>query len=277
MCPDSGNLFGKHTQTAMDERSCWNCGKPSGEEHFCPGCGKLQPHRGKADYFHFFGLPRKLILDLEALEISFYALSRKLHPDNFYRASEGEKQASLDKTAILNDAYRTLKEPVSRAHYLLELEGEKGEGSQKSVPPELLEEVFELNEWLAELKLAGPEGQREDGQGAEGHLREVQGQLEKAKAKFESQVEDFHQELQEHSASWDRSVDSFSTVAGSAAEGKHELLARLGQLLSRRNYLRNLLRDVDAALSVNGNDTRFGERKKNEQAVPKLEIKLESR
>ena len=269
MCPDSGNIFGKHTQTAMDERSCWNCGKPSGEEHFCPGCGKLQPHRGKADYFHFFGLPRKLILDLEALEKSFYALSRKLHPDNFYRASEGEKQASLDKTAILNDAYRTLKEPVSRAHYLLELEGEKVEGSQKSVPPELLEEVFELNEWLAELKLAGPEGFREDGQGAEGHLREVQGQLEKAKAKFESQVEDFHQELQELSASWDRSI-----VAGSAAEGKHELLARLGQLLSRRNYLRNLLRDVDAALSVN--HTRSGVEREDGQAVPKLEIKLKS-
>ena len=140
------------------------------------------------------------------------------------------------------------------------------------MPPELLEEVFELNEWLAELKLTGPEGQREDGQGAEGHLREVQGQLEKAKAKFESQVEDFHQELQELSASWDRSI-----VAGSAAEGKRKLLARLGQLLSRRNYLRNLLRDVDAALSVNGNDTRFEERKKNEQAVPKLEIKLEPR
>lgn len=272
MCPEGGNLFGKHTQTAMDERSCWNCGKASGEEHFCPGCGKLQPHRGKADYFHFFGLPRKLILDLEALEKSFYALSRKLHPDNFYRASEGEKQASLDKTAILNDAYRTLKEPVSRAHYLLELEGEKVEGNQKKVPPELLEEVFELNEWLAELKLAGPEGFREDGQGAEGHLREVQGQLEKAKAKFESQVEDFHQELQEHSASWDRSVDGID--AGSAAEGKRELLARLGQLLSRRNYLRNLVRDVDAALSVN--HTRPGVEREDGQAVPKLEIKLKS-
>ena len=105
-----------------------------------------------------------------------------------------------------------------------------------------------MNEWLAELKLAGPEGHspeghREDGQGTEGHLREVQGQLEKAKAKFEAQVEDFHQELQELSVSWDRSI-----VAGSAAEGKRKLLARLGQLLSRRNYLRNLLRDVDAAL-----------------------------
>ncbi len=263
----------------MDERPCWNCGKPSGEEHFCPGCGKLQPHRGEADYFHFFGLPRKLSLDLEALEKSFYALSRKLHPDNFYRASEREKQASLDKTAILNDAYRTLKEPVSRAHYLLELEGEKVEGSQKSVPPELLEEVFELNEWLAELKVAGPEGhgedgRRDEGQGAEGHLREVRGQLEKARTKFESQVEDFHQELQGLSASWDRSIDSISIVAGSAAEEKHELLARLGQLLSRRNYLRNLLRDVGAALSVN--HTRSGVEGEDGPAVPKLEIKLNS-
>lgn len=262
----------------MDERPCWNCGKSSSEEHFCPGCGKLQPHRGGVDYFRFFGLARKLGLDPGELEKSFYSLSRKLHPDNFYRACEREKQASLDKTAVLNDAYRTLKEPVSRAHYLFELEGEKVEGAGKNVPPEMLEEVFELNEWLSELKSAGPEGHREDGQGGEGHLREVRGQLEKAKAKFESQVEDFHQDLQGLSASWDRSIDSLDSLdAGSAAEEKHELLARLGQLLSRRNYLRNLLRDVGAALSVNGNDTRLGERNKNEHAVPKLEIKLESR
>lgn len=253
----------------MDERLCWNCGKPSGEEHFCPGCGKLQPYRGKADYFHFFGLPRKLSLEVEALEKSFYALSRKLHPDNFYRASEREKQASLDKTAILNDAYRTLKEPVSRAHYLLELEGEKVEGSQKSMPPEMLEEVFELNEWLSELKSAGPEGPGEGGPSGDGHLREVRGQLEKAKAKFESQVEDFHQDLQGLSASWDRSID-----AGSTAEEKRELLARLGPLLSRRNYLRNLLRDVDAALSVN--HTRSGVEGEDGKAIPKLEIKLNS-
>ena len=102
--------------------------------------------------------------------------------------------------------------------------------------------------------------------------------MEKAKAKFESQVENFHQDLQGLSASWDRSINSIDSIdAGSAAEEKHELLARLGQLLSRRNYLRNLLRDVDAALSVNGNDTRLEERNKNEQAFPKLEIKLESR
>ena len=248
----------------MEGRPCWNCGKSSSEEHFCPGCGKLQPHRAGVDYFGFFGLARKLGLDPGKLEKSFYALSRKLHPDNFYRASEREKQASLDKTAVLNDAYRTLKETVSRAQYLLELEGEKVDGAGKKVPPELLEEVFELNEWLAELRTPNSPSP-----GGDGHLQETRGRLEKARARFESQVEEFHQELRGLAAHWDRALE-----AGSPESEKRELLGKLGQALSRRNYLRNLLRDVGAALS--SDEVHPGEGKTHEQAVPKLEIKLNS-
>jgi len=251
----------------MSQRCCWNCNRRSNEEHFCPGCGKLQFQRQASDYFSFFSLPRKLNLDSIELENIYYALSRKFHPDNFYQATEREKEASLDKTSILNDAYRILKEPVSRAQYLLKLEGEKTEENQKNVPPEILEEVFELNEWLAELKVANSTGAKK-----EGHLEEAHSRLEKLKLKFESQVNNFREELRSLSESWDRNID-----AGFTAKEKCQLLASLAQLLSKRNYLRNLLRDVDAVLSVSEVDTRFNEREKIEQVVPKLEIKFNSR
>ncbi len=128
---------------------CWNCGKPPRDIHFCADCGSLQPP--PANYFDFFELERKLVLDAAELDRRFYALSRRLHPDVFFRRGERERQYSLDSTAILNDAYRTLKDPVKRAEYLLKENGfETGEQKSANVPPELLEEVFELNMALEE-------------------------------------------------------------------------------------------------------------------------------
>ncbi len=104
-----------------------------------------------ADYFEFFELPREAALDLKDLEKRFYALSRQLHPDLYARKSEAEKEYALEASAVLNDAYRTLKDPITRAFYLLKLEGfEIGEQGTKDVPPELLEEMFELNMMLEE-------------------------------------------------------------------------------------------------------------------------------
>jgi len=104
-----------------------------------------------ADYFAFLELPRSLALDVKDLEKRFYALSRQLHPDLYARKSAEERRYAEDASALLNDAYRTLKEPITRAMYLLKLEGfEIGEQGTKDVPPELLEEIFELNMALEE-------------------------------------------------------------------------------------------------------------------------------
>jgi molecular chaperone HscB len=103
------------------------------------------------DYFAFFDLPRNLAIDLKELEKRFYTLSRKWHPDLFARKSPEEREAALESSAILNDAYRTLKEPIARTMYLLKLEGfDIGQQGTKDVPPELLEEIFELNMALEE-------------------------------------------------------------------------------------------------------------------------------
>ena len=145
--------------TAATSATCWSCCAATGGAHFCAACGKIQPLPRGADYFAFFGLPRKLTIDLADLEQRFHSLSWKLHPDNFVRASEDERQLSLDRSSQLNDAYRTLRDPVGRVEYLLGLAGMRKEGQKKQqAPPELLEEVFELNESLDELREARESG-----------------------------------------------------------------------------------------------------------------------
>ncbi len=214
---------------------CWNCHTPVAGEHFCNHCEKIQPDRPGIDYFVFFGLPRKLKIDLADLEKRFYNLSRMLHPDNFYRSNEVERQLSLDKSAELNDAYRTLKDPVLRAEYLLNLEGHKA-GSRQA-PPELLEEVFEMNEWVAELKALR---QRTE---APRRLEEIEHHLVSSRAHFEEHIRSFHQELMALFDRWDSAVD-----AGTLDRERPVLLGELSAALAKRNYLRNLVRDASAAL-----------------------------
>ena len=145
--------------------TCWSCGDMRAA-HFCSACGKVQPPQ-PADYFTFFGLSRKLNLDTASLEREFYELSRRLHPDLSARFDKREQEWSLEKTSQLNDAYRTLKDPIKRTEYLLRLEGveleeqskaateqarSSGQVKKQVVPPDLLEEVFELNMQLEELR-----------------------------------------------------------------------------------------------------------------------------
>ena len=137
-------------------QACRHCGAGAPlDAHFCPQCTKILPLSRQADYFSFLGLPRKLNVDAADLEQRFRALSRQFHPDYFYNASPAERRASLEQSSYLNDAYRTLRQPISRIEYLLKLEGMAPSGpaeAAKQVPPALLEEVFALNEELDEIR-----------------------------------------------------------------------------------------------------------------------------
>src|SRR5271156_5623050 len=113
-----------------ETQSCWSCGTMRAV-HFCESCGQVQPP-APVDYFTFFGLPRKLNLDVAPLEKDFYQLSRKLHPDLSARAGSQEQEWSLQQSSLLNDAYRTLKDPIKRTQYLLKLEGMELEEQSKS-------------------------------------------------------------------------------------------------------------------------------------------------
>jgi molecular chaperone HscB len=231
--------MGAPSTTVMTSANCRSCSAATGGAHFCPACGKIQPLPRGADYFAFFGVPRKLTLDLETLEQRFHSLSWKLHPDHFVRASEDEKQLSLDLSSQLNDAYRTLRDPVARVEYLLSLNGMRKEGQKKQqAPPELLEEVFELNESLDELREARASG------GNAAQMPGLRAKLESAQHKFESSLADVDRELARVSADWDAALDS------AAEEGaKKKLMERMNEVLNRRSYIRNLVNGVRQELA----------------------------
>jgi len=214
--------------------TCQYCSAQTAGARFCPACGKIQPLQKGADYFAFFALPQKLTLDQAALEQLFHSLSWKLHPDRFARATEEERRLSLDLTSQLNDAYRTLRDPVARVEYLLSLNGMRKEGQKKQqAPPELLEEVFELNESLDELREARASG------GSPEQMEGLRAKLESAQHKFESSLADVDKELAGVSAEWDSALDS------SADEpAKRKLMERMNEVLNRRSYIRNLVNGV---------------------------------
>jgi molecular chaperone HscB len=200
-------------------------------------------------YFTQFGLPRHLQVDTAALEKSFYAQSRKLHPDRFAAKPVAEQETALAQSSLLNDAYRTLKDPILRTQHLLTLEGVELEeqskaateaartaGTQKKqlIPPELLEEVFELNMQLMEMKAA-----KEMGDEADPDLRR---DLETAARSFDARMAETQRELEGLWARWDAALD-----AGDEAQ-KTAVRDAMVTLLNKRSYLRNLVRDVQVAL-----------------------------
>jgi molecular chaperone HscB len=189
------------------------------------------------DYFAVFGLPRKLWLEMPLLEQKFLQLSWKLHPDNFVNASEQERELSLKRSSELNDAYRVLRDQVGRVEYLLEIEGERKEGEKKQqAPPELLEEVFELNEWLDELREAKDSG---------GDVSELKTKLQSAEKKFQEKLDQVDAQLQTVAREWDAAID-----ADAASEARKQLMARMNELLNRRSYLRNLVANVAKELAT---------------------------
>src|SRR5882762_4734372 len=140
------------------------------------------------DYFAVFGLPRKLWIEMSALEQKFLQMSWKLHPDNFVNAPEQERELSLKKSSELNDGYRALRDPLRRVEHLLEIAGERKEGQTKQqAPPELLEEVFELNESLDELRDAHESG---------GNLAELKTKLQSAETNFQEKLQEVDAQLQ---------------------------------------------------------------------------------
>ena len=179
-------------------------------------------------------------MDLATLEQRFHSLSWRLHPDHFARATEQERQLSLDLSSLLNDAYRTLRDPVARVEYLLGLSGMRKEGQKKQqAPPELLEEVFELNESLDELREARSSG------GNESQMSGLRAKLESAQHKFESSLAAVDQELARVSAQWDAALDSAADISA-----KRELMERMNEVLNRRSYIRNLVNGVRQELVI---------------------------
>ena len=223
--------------------ACWSCSIGHNDSTlFCPHCSKIQPPPG-GDFFQVFGLERRFAIDLSSLEHEFHRLSRKVHPDRFARADENERQWSLADTALLNDAYRTLKDSLHRTEYLLKLEGAeigeehagkdrpKNEKDPSKVPADLLEEVFDLNIQLEEMRMARKTGEEDP---------QLQASLEQAKRKFDGLLDDVDQDLRAQWQVWDEGDLS----------ARHAAQKTMVALLHRRRYLSNLVRDVTETLGA---------------------------
>jgi molecular chaperone HscB len=219
------------TSTTNFPLLCSNCHERTMGTHLCSSCGKLRQLPEGTDYFAIFELPRKLWIEMAALEQKFLQLSWKLHPDNFVNSGEDERELSLKRSSALNDAYRVLRDPVARVEYLLEIEGERKEGEKKQqAPPELLEEVFELNESMDELREAKAAG---------GDLAALKVRLQLAKKNFGEKLREVDSRLQGVARDWDTVVD-----ANADAAARKTLMARMNELLNRRSYIRNLVANV---------------------------------
>src|SRR5438094_3519779 len=178
-------------------------------------------------------MSRKLLIENDRLEQKFLQLSWMLHPDDFVNATEQERELSLKRSSELDDAYRTLRDPVGRVEYLLGIEGARKEGEHKQqAPPELLEEVFELNESLDELREA---------KAARSDLAALRSRLEAAEKNFQQKLGEVDAQLQTAAREWD------AALSGDAATRK-KIMAQLNGLLNRRSYIRNLVTNVQKEL-----------------------------
>ena len=217
-------------------QACPGCGAGAPlDAHFCPQCTKILPLPRRADYFSFLGLPRKLNVEAPVLEERFRTLSRQFHPDYFYNATPAERRASLERSSYLNDAYRALRTPATRIEHLLAIEGlpstkSEGESGAAKVPPTLLEEVFELNEELDEIR-----EQRESG----ADPVELASRIDAARAPIERKRDEHERQIEALSAQWDGVAET-----GSPAERRATLDA-LRETLLERNYINNLLATIE--------------------------------
>lgn len=230
--PRPGRRLGDWLATEVDERrgaTCAGCGAAAVEGSICPACGRIRPFPEGSDHWAVLGLERRLGLDRADLERRFHGLNRRLHPDYFRLRSPEEQTISLEASAAVNAAYRTLRDPVSRVEYLLELEGMGlGLAGQAKPPADLFEEIMELQEARMELATADPD-----------EAPALRARLENAKAELEARRTGAEQELTATFPAWDAGDEAI----------RRRLLGEMRDILATRAYLRTVLRDLGAALA----------------------------
>jgi molecular chaperone HscB len=216
---------------------CPSCECEQEPRLLCAQCGG--PLSAGLDYFAALGLPRQLTLDPARLEQIYHDLGRRIHPDRFANNSVKLRDASLRSTALLTRAYRTLRDPVSRGLYWLELNGHKLADNNKSVPADLAEMVFEVQEQLADLRTARDSGKGE----AEG----LRGAVDERRTELNRMIEGAQRELAQNFARWD-ALQAHDVRDGAESAARDALVMELKTVLSKIAYLRTLIRDIDREL-----------------------------
>jgi molecular chaperone HscB len=205
------------------ERECWHCSGRAGLALVCLHCEAPQPLPPAVDLFAVLGLPRRLVVDRAELEERYHAASRAVHPDRHQATSERNRALSLAASAAVNRAYRTLRDPVARGRYWLELHGAPLGERNNQVPPALAALVFETQEQLEALR---------DGGGTAEHRA-----VDTVRGELDERVRGLVAELEARYAAWD-------TADAAAAAVLDELKRRLSEIA----YLSTLQEDIEEAL-----------------------------
>ncbi len=227
----------KRSELQMARSMCWHCQSESTGEYFCQQCVKVQPLSKEFDYFTCLGLPRLLTIDREELESKYYEMSRSFHPDYFQQKTDVEQEISLKNSALLNTAYRTLKDPVRRAEYLVQLEAGNAKDIRNSPPAELFEEILSLQEDIEEFESLSPENDSAERE----TLRQ---KITEDRTLLEQRQKDMEQRLISLFATWDKLQVADNQEDASLKADKLQALQEMREILSNRTYVRNIVQDL---------------------------------
>jgi len=218
----------------MARSMCWHCQSEIAGEYFCERCVKVQPVSKELDYFTCLGFPRRLTIDQNALEAKFYELSRAFHPDFYQNKSVAEQAISLDNSALLNTAYRTLRDPIQRAEYLLDLEAGAAKEIRTSPPADLFEEIIELQEILDEYRATDRASETEP---------KLRAKLQSERVALEHRQQSMETQLQQLFSQWDALQDRGEATDQARVE-RDRILKLIREILSNRTYVRNIVNDL---------------------------------
>lgn len=222
----------------LTKRACWNCRAETESLYRCERCGSLQPIPRGADYFRLFDLGAQLKIDLPRLQAKFYELSRAFHPDFHQKKSTDEQAISLENSAVVNKAYRILRDPVQRAEYLIGLV--EGEGAiPAEAPADLFDEIFEVQELLEAAKEV-PSDPAEKAR----LLRA----LREAQVQFEGRQEAGRGALERLASEWDRL--EADRREPDLSPDQRASLAEIKRILSHRGYLERVINNLQSGIET---------------------------
>ena len=228
----------KRTELHMARSMCWHCQSEVQGEYFCQQCVKVQPVAKDLDYFTCLGFPRKLVIDLHALEAKFYQMSRVFHPDFYHGKDDSEQSISLGNSALVNVAYRTLKDPIQRAEYLLRLESGSAKDIRNSPPADLFEEILALQDDL--------DAYREATETQASNLQELRARLQLGRESLEQRQREIEGELVTLFAQWDALPEQ--EASDTVLPQKEAVLRGIREVLSNRTYIHNIVDDLVTTL-----------------------------